>query len=126
MTARALVPSREDARFALGAAVLFALAFPPVPLIGPAFVCLAPLAVLIARKADANASIFESARVTFWFGVVAYGLSVHWIATALAIYTKLAILGWLAATLVLGMVLFAVGALLHVARRASRWPMAID
>ena len=125
MIARALVPSRDDARFALGAAVLFALAFPPVPLVGPAFVCLAPLGVVIARQADRKADVLTSARVGFWFGLVAYGLAVHWIATALAIYTKLAMLGWLAAVLVLGMVLAGVGALLHVARRASRWPMAV-
>ena len=52
MNVRGLMPSRGEALAAMASAAVFALAFPPVPLVLPAFLCLVPLAVTTARAAD--------------------------------------------------------------------------
>ena len=77
--------------------LLFAIAFPPYPLILPAFLCLVPFAVAIARRADGAGSWREAARLGFWFGMLGYAANLYWIAIALLIFTKLAIVGYIAA-----------------------------
>ncbi len=125
MKLRSWKPTRVDAVPILASSVLFALAFPPFPLFVPALLCLVPLAVAVARGADAGERAIGSARIGFWFGLVGYGLNLYWIASALAIYTKAAIIGYVAALLVLAPVVAAAMAALHVARRRTRLPMAV-
>jgi apolipoprotein N-acyltransferase len=125
VSARALLPSRAEGQAALATAALFALAYPPVPLLGPAFVCLAPAAIAVTHRADERAPLRASLRIGFWTGALAYGVTLYWIATALALYTKLAVLGWLAATVVLAIVVAVTFGALHLARRATRWPMVL-
>jgi apolipoprotein N-acyltransferase len=108
-----------------GSAALFALAFPPVPLVVPAFLCLVPMAAAVARQADEGGTWRASARIGFWTGFLGYGATLYWIAIALAIYTKLAILGYFASLMVLAPVVAAGAAALFAARRATRWPLAL-
>ena len=122
---RALRPSRAEALAALAAAGLFALAFPPIPLIVPVAFCLVPLAVAIARRADGEQTAGGAARVGFWFGIAAYGTTLYFIAFALSLYTKLAILGYFASVCVMAGQTAAGGAALHAARRTTRLPMAV-
>jgi len=122
---RALLPSRSEVRAAGASAALFALAFPPVPLVVPAFLCLIPMAVAIVRMADGEGRWSDAARLGLWTGLLGYGATLYWIALALLIYTKLAILGYFGALLVLAPVVAAGGAALFAARRATRWPLAI-
>jgi apolipoprotein N-acyltransferase len=110
---------------ALVSAVLFGVAFPPFPLIVPVFLCLVPFAAAIARRADESESWQSAARIGFWFGLVGYGINLYWIAIALLIYTKLAVLGYFGALLVLTPVVTLTAVALFVARRATRWPMVI-
>ncbi|MDQ6827479.1 MAG: hypothetical protein M3081_01270, partial [Gemmatimonadota bacterium] len=117
MRLRSWRPARADAVPIIASAVLFSLAFPPFPLLVPVLLCLVPLTVAVARRADAGAATLESARIGFWFGLAGYGLNLYWIALALAIYTKLAIVGYIAALLVLAPVVSAAAAALHIARR---------
>ena len=121
----ALRPTRVELRAALASAVLFAIAFPPFVLVGPVFVALVPIAIAVASDADPNGSSRSGVRLGFWFGVFGYGSTLSWIATALSTYTKLALLGWFAAVLVLAMVNALIVGALHRARRFTRWPMAI-
>jgi apolipoprotein N-acyltransferase len=109
----------------LGATLLFAIAFPPFPLLLPVFLCLVPFAVAIARRADQAGSTREAARIGFWFGMLGYGANLYWIAIALSIYTKLAILGYVAALFVLAPVVMVAAIALFALRRATRWPLAI-
>lgn len=122
---RALRPSRGEALAALAAAGLFALAFPPIPLGVPVALCLVPLAVAIARKADGEQTAGGAARIGFWFGIAAYGATLYFIAFALSLYTRLAILGYVASVCVMAGQTAAGAAALHAARRTTRLPMAI-
>ena len=65
-----------------------------------------------------------SFRFGFWFGAMAYGLTLYWIAIALSIYTKLSFLGYIGAVLVMAPVVGVTMAALHAARRVTRLPFA--
>ncbi len=126
MTWRRLLPTRREAAWAGATAALFALAFPPVPLVVPAFLCLIPFALGIAELADGDGKLSHAFRLAYWAGAIAYGATLYWIALALAIYTKLAILGYAAAVLlVLAPVVGLGGAFLFEIRRRTRFPLAI-
>lgn len=125
MKVRALRLTRNEALAALASAVLFGVAFPPFPLVVPVFVCLVPVAVAIARRADAADSWRTAARLGFWFGLVGYGINLYWIAIALLIYTRLAILGYIGALLVLTPMVTLAAVVLFAARRATRLPLAL-
>ncbi len=125
MTARVLWPARHEAVAALASAVLFALAFPPVPLLVPVLVCLVPMAVGIARQADGEGTLRGAARIGFWFAIVGYGSALYWIAGALSLFTKLAILGFIGAIVWLGIMVAIVAMALYAARRATKLPLAI-
>ncbi|HSJ62398.1 MAG TPA: apolipoprotein N-acyltransferase [Gemmatimonadaceae bacterium] len=120
-----ILPSRGEALAAAAAALLFALSFPPFPLLVPAFLCLTPLAVIIARDADAGVSPRVAARLGFWFGLLAYACTLYWIAIALSLYTKLAVLGYVGAVAWLAPIVALAMAVLSALRRATRAPMAV-
>jgi apolipoprotein N-acyltransferase len=108
-----------------GSTLLFAIAFPPFPLLIPAFFCLVPFAVAVAKRADQAGTIREAARLGFWFGMLGYAANLYWIAIALSIYTKLAILGYIAALFVLAPVVALAGMSLFVLRRTTPLPLAL-
>jgi apolipoprotein N-acyltransferase len=122
---RGLRPTRAEAGAATASALLFALVFPPFPLLIPAFVCLVPLAVLVARRADGDGRTRQAARAGFWFGLLGYGFNLYWIAVALSLFTKLAIAGYIASLLWLAPFIGATAAALFAARRLTRWPLAL-
>jgi apolipoprotein N-acyltransferase len=122
---RVLWPDRSEAKAALASAALFAVAFPPFLLVLPAFLCLVPLALHVVRQADGSGTARSSARVGFWFGLIGYGCNLYWIAIALSLYTKLAILGYFASLLVLAPVTAAAAASLYAVRRLTRLPVAL-
>ena len=125
MSARALWPLRRDeARAVLGSAALFTLAFPPFPFVVPALVCLVPIAVLVARAADAG-GVRAAARLGFWFGFASYAASISWMAIALLHFTKLALLGYLATILAAGMLVALAATVLYAVRRVTCWPLAV-
>jgi apolipoprotein N-acyltransferase len=119
------LPLREEALPAFASAALFLSAFPPFRLLLPAFLTLVPVSIVVARKVDAGEPARASFRFGFWFGAMAYGMSLYWIAIALSIYTKLSFLGYLGAVLVMAPVVAATVAVLHVARRSTRLPFAL-
>ncbi|HET7459168.1 MAG TPA: apolipoprotein N-acyltransferase [Gemmatimonadaceae bacterium] len=124
---RALIPSRAESGAAALSAALFALAFPPFPLVLPAFLCLVPLGVFVARLADreGDRAVGSAARAGFWFGLLGYGCNLYWIAVALSLFTKLAIAGYVAALLWLAPFVALTTAALFLARRHTRWPLVV-
>ena len=118
-------PVKFETWAAAAAALLFVLAFPPMPLVVPAFVCLVPYALVIERLAAQRAKWTKA----FFFGLItgalAYAIALYWIAFALAIYTKLAFLGYLGALLVLAPICGAGAAAVLVMRRTLKLPYAI-
>lgn len=113
----------------LGAAALFAFAFPPFPFVVPGVGALALLGVAVADAATATASAGDraraGARLGFWFGVLGYAANVYWIASALALFTRLAFVAYVATVVAVGVVMAAVVAAMVAARGATRWPLAI-
>lgn len=124
MSVRLFRPPRAELVATLASAVLFFFAFPPFHFVGPVFVCLVPLAVAIARAADRGDSAWVGVRLGMWFSIFGYGASIYWIATALLIFTNLAILGYLGALFVITVTIAATGGALFAARRVTKWPMA--
>ena len=120
-----IVPSRGEAIAALASAALFAVAFPPFKLIVPALVCLVPISVLVAHAADREGHAWQAARAGFWFGFIGYGANLYWIAVALLLYTKLALLGYVASLIWLAPVVAATMTALFFARKLTGWPLAI-
>jgi apolipoprotein N-acyltransferase len=122
---RVLRPTREEAIAAILSAALFAVAFPPFRLVFPIFLCLVPAAVAVARAADEGAPWLSAARVGFWFGFVGYAANLYWIAVALSLFTKLAIAGYIASLIWLAPFAALWAIALFMARRLTRWPLAI-
>ncbi|MEP7065863.1 MAG: apolipoprotein N-acyltransferase [Gemmatimonadota bacterium] len=122
---RGYLPRSGEYAALAGSTLLFAIAFPPFALIAPAFFCLVPIAVAIARCADDAGSLREAARLGFWFGMLGYAANLYWIAIALSIYTKLAVVGYIAALFVLAPVTAAVGMSLFALRRRTTLPLAL-
>lgn len=117
-------PSRAT-RAALLSGALFAVAFPPVPLVVPAFVCLVPLAVVIAQAADGRAPIRDAFRLGGWFALVGFGCTLYWIAIALSLFTWLASVGYVATIFGFWVIYGGAAMALCVARRRTHWPLAI-
>jgi apolipoprotein N-acyltransferase len=122
---RGIVPSRHEALVAVASSVLFGMAFPPFPFVVPVFLCLVPVAVAVARLADGDARTGAALRIGFWFGVVSSAINLYWLASALAIYTNLAFLGYAATLLGMGLIVGGALAALFAGRRATRLPLAI-
>src|SRR5262249_27061893 len=118
-------PVKFETWAAAAAALLFVLAFPPVPLVVPAFVCLVPYALVVERLAAARARWTAAFRFGLVTGALAFALAPYCIAFALAIYTKLAFLGSLGALLVLAPICGAGTAAVLVMRRDLRLPYAL-
>ncbi|CAN5650251.1 apolipoprotein N-acyltransferase [soil metagenome] len=118
-------PTRREAIAVALSAGLFAIAFPPFRLLLPAFVCLAPLGVHVARLADREGTGWESARAGLWFTLLGYGCNVYWIAVALSLFTNLAFLGYAAALVWLAPFGALTTAVLFTARRHTGWPLAV-
>jgi apolipoprotein N-acyltransferase len=124
VSARLFRPGRAELAATLASAVLFFYSFPPFRFVGPVFVCLVPWAVAVAHAADRGDSAWSGVRLGMWFSIFAYGASIYWIATALLIFTNLAILGYLGALFVITVTIAATGGALFAARRITKWPMA--
>lgn len=125
MKLRGLVPKRSEAIAVASSAALFAIAFPPFELLLPAFICLVPLGVHVARLADRQGTAREAARAGLWFTLLGYGCNIYWIAVALSLFTKLAFAGYAAALVWLAPFGALAVAVLFTARRHTGWPMAI-
>ena len=109
----------------MSSAALFAISFPPFPLIVPIFLALVPLAVAVARMADGSDSAKSAARLGAWFCVLGYGCNLYWIASALSIYTNLAFLGYFGTLIGAAPIIAAATVALFTARRATHLPMAL-
>ncbi|MDQ2889072.1 MAG: apolipoprotein N-acyltransferase [Gemmatimonadota bacterium] len=119
-----IIPTRSEGVAALASAALFAIAFPPFNLVVPVLVCLVPVAVLVTHAADREGRGWEAARAGFWFGFMGYGANLYWIAVALLLYTRMALLGYVASLVWLAPVVAAAMTALFFARKLTGWPLA--
>lgn len=125
---RRFLPPRDVAIAALVSAALFALSFPPFPFALAPF-ALVPIALIATRAADVpnrppREVWREGARAGWWFGVFGYGIALYWIAIALSIYTKLAVLGYVGAVVVMAALTSGALGTYALARRVTHLPAA--
>lgn len=125
MTRRSFLPPRPALVAALASAALFFLSFPPIPLVVPVLVCLVPVAIGTARMADAGRPLRDGIQLGWWFGLLAFGSTLYWIAIALSLYTKLAILGYVGALFVMAALSAGAVGTLFAARRATHLPLVL-
>lgn len=117
---KALGLPRGDWLLVLSGGVLVALAYPPFHLILPTFLCLIPAVRLIADGAGDPRPLRRHLVQGFWFGLLANGLVLYWIVSALWHFTPLALLGYLASIAILALYASGVFALSGwVTRRAG-------
>jgi apolipoprotein N-acyltransferase len=64
------------------AAVLLTLAYPPFPLVVPAFVCLIPAALLVLRGSREPNAWRLNLHQGFWYGTITHGALLYWLAVA--------------------------------------------
>ncbi len=125
MNVRRFRPPLDVALPAAASGLLFLLAFPPMPPLAAAVVCLVPIALAAARIGDGDQPLGAGIRLGWWFGVFGFGATLYWIAIALSIYTKLAIAGYFGALFVRAAIAAGGIGTLVAARRATGAPLAI-
>ncbi len=125
MNVRRFRPPLDVALPAAASGLLFLLAFPPMPPLAAAVVCLVPIALAAARIGDGDQPLGAGIRLGWWFGVFGFGATLYWIAIALSIYTKLAIAGYFGALFVMAAIAAGGIGTLVAARRATGAPLAI-
>ena len=125
MIARRFRPPLDVALPAAASGLLFLLAFPPMPPLAAAIVCLVPVALAAARIGDGDQPLDAGLRLGWWFGVFGFGATLYWIAIALSIYTKLAIAGYFGALFVMAAIAAGGIGTLVAARRATGAPLAL-
>lgn len=125
MNVRRFRPPLDVALPAAASGLLFLLAFPPMPPLAAAVVCLVPIALAAARIGDGDQPSGAGIRLGWWFGVFGFGATLYWIAIALSIYTKLAIAGYFGALFVMAAIAAGGIGTLVAARRATGAPLAI-
>jgi apolipoprotein N-acyltransferase len=100
---RALALPRGDWLLVLSGGVLVALAYPPYHFFFPTFICLIPAIRLIVDGMDDPRPLRRHLVQGFWFGLLANGLVLYWIVSALWHFTPLALLGYAASITILAL-----------------------
>ena len=90
-----MIPGPGDRLVPAVSAVLLVSAFPPLHLLIPSFVALVPLAVWIVDRGSDRSAPAEAFRGGVWFGLLYFGLLLHWVAVALVGFTWWAIPAYL-------------------------------
>jgi apolipoprotein N-acyltransferase len=94
-----VLPRRENRVLPTLSGVALAAAFPPFHLIIPSFLALTPLVVWLLRLGPSREDEIEAGRGGFLFGLVYFGLLLHWIAIALVWFSSWAIPAYLSVVL---------------------------
>lgn len=103
---------------ASASAVLFFAAFPPFHLVAPSLLALVPLSLAVREARTPR----RAARVGFVFGVLHYGLLLHWMVPALERLTAAAPLVYATAVMLLGLSQALACWMLGLLRRGGRIP----
>jgi len=108
VTLRGLLPDGRRCTAAALTAVLLFLAYPPFSLVVPSFLALVPFLWMLEERAQGHGGTgaqsdggmwADIGRTGYWFGVLANGLVLYWIAVALWHFTPLSFAGYLGAIL---------------------------
>ena len=102
-TGSGVIPKPGDRLVPAVSAILLFSAFPPLHLLIPSFVALVPLAVWIVDSGSAADAPGETFRGGVWFGLLYFGLLLHWVASALVGFTWWAVPAYLAVVSILGL-----------------------
>jgi len=100
---KALALPRRDWLLVAAGGLLVALAFPPFHFFVPSFICLIPAVRLVVDGMDDPRPLRRHLVQGFWFGLLANGLVLYWIVSALWHFTPMAALGYLATIVILAL-----------------------
>ncbi len=99
---KSLLPKPRDWGWLVLGAALVPLAYPPLHLLIPSFVCLVPAAILLMRGSSEQRPGLAGFAQGFWFGLLSNVLLLYWMPVALWRYTPLATPAFALATIGLG------------------------
>ena len=94
---------RGDWRLIAGGAVGVCAAYPPFHLFVPSFICLIPIVWLLVAGSRDRMPLRRHFVQGFWFGILAYGLTLYWLVVALWRFTALSGLAYVATIVVLAL-----------------------
>jgi apolipoprotein N-acyltransferase len=109
----------------VAAGLILALAYPPLPLIVPAFVGLVPLLVFIAERSAGPTGRWSATRGALLAGATYFGLQLYWMAAALWPYSPLAVPAYILSVALLAGFVAAFGWALHYTLERTRLPLAV-
>ncbi|HSH76096.1 MAG TPA: apolipoprotein N-acyltransferase [Longimicrobiales bacterium] len=118
-----LWPRRGERLIPAVSAVLLALSFPPLHLLVPPFIGLAPFALWVHGMPPDAEGRRAAVRGSMLFGAIYFGIVFYWILVALIWFTSLAILAFLAALVGLIAIAALFGWILHRAVHVVRAPL---
>lgn len=119
---RSVLP-RGPAAPLVASALLLGLAYPPFHLLAPSFLALAPLALWVARLPRGAGGRREALRGGLLVGLLFHSLLLHWLVTALAAHSLLAVPAFLATVAVLAALVAASTAAMHAVTDRLGWPV---
>jgi apolipoprotein N-acyltransferase len=117
---RGLALPRRDWLLIVAGAVLLVVAYPPLHLFVPSFICLIPAVWLISVGAEDERPIRRHLVQGFWYGFISNGLVLYWMVFALWRFTRLSVLGYLATIAILAGYAAVIFALTGWIRRRTR------
>jgi apolipoprotein N-acyltransferase len=107
----------------IASGLLLGLAHPPLRLLFPSFVGLVPFAIWLYRLPEAEEGRTRAFRGGFWLGLIYYSLLLHWLASALIVYSPLAILAFVLTVGLLALLLAVAATGMHHVRMRLGWPL---
>lgn len=120
-----LIPPPGERALPLLAGFILALSYPPVELLLPAFIGLAPLLVFIADRPPGVEGRWSATRAGLLTGAVYFGIQLYWFAVALIYYSWLAIPAYLSIVAVLTLFTGAFAWAVHYTRERLQLPIVV-
>lgn len=103
--------------------LILGLAHPPLHLLLPSFIGLVPFGIWLERLPEGEEGRWLAFRGGFWLGIIYYTLLLHWMATALVVYSPLAVLALGIVVVSLSLLLAVAATGMHHVRRRLGWPL---
>lgn len=103
--------------------LVLGLAHPPFHLLLPSFLGLVPFGIWLARLPDGDEGRGLAFRGGLWLGIVYYTLLLYWLASALIIYSLLAVLAFVVTVGLLSLLLAVATTGMHHVRHRLGWPL---
>ena len=119
------LPEPGDRALPLLAGFILALSYPPVELLLPAFIGLAPLLIFIADRPPGPMGRWAATRAGLLTGAVYFGIQLYWFVVALVRYSALAIPAYLGTVAILAIFTALFARAVHYTRERLGLPLVV-